>query len=290
VPDTFKLSMNIGLDVKTWLKKDLVDILIAGGGYAPFTLDVNEFVEAGHAHGVPVYPCMSQGTSTKMSKGAITEVIRAMAANWYQAGADGIYLWNLASVLENFEWMTADDPEVVELREKYYACLADIGDPAELAGKDKLFCVDGDVYQPYRHVSNEPPLPVARRMASTPWGVLPNVPFVVGDDVEAASARGALGQAKLTIEVKNLARADALSFRLNGMDLQGAELAVTDAATSAYDVHYVLAVPPLKTGRNVLEGDVQQNGVTPGTPMQVDAVRLKLEYKEVAEKKMMTEK
>ena len=45
VPDTFEQSMNIGLDVKAWLNEDLVDILIAGGGYAPFTMPVDEIIK-----------------------------------------------------------------------------------------------------------------------------------------------------------------------------------------------------------------------------------------------------
>jgi len=58
-PDTFELSMNIGLDVKTWLKEDLVEILIAGGGYALFTVPVAEITKVAHGYDVPVYPCIN---------------------------------------------------------------------------------------------------------------------------------------------------------------------------------------------------------------------------------------
>jgi len=100
VPDSFELSKNIGLDLEAWLEQDLVDILIAGGGYAPFSLPVAEFTEVAHQYGVLVYPCINQGAAEGVSGGAFLEGVRALAANWYQAGADGIYTWNFGTPFE----------------------------------------------------------------------------------------------------------------------------------------------------------------------------------------------
>ena len=278
LPDTFELCRNIGLDLDVWLKEDLIDIFIAGGGYAPFSLEVEEFVKAGHAHGVPVYPCINQGTATRMSQGAFLEVTRALAANWYRAGVDGIYTWNQASNLGDFEWQPSDDPEVVEMREKYYACLADIGDPGDLVGKNKLFCVDGPVTEHYKHISNEPPLPVTKR-GTISEGVLPSIPLWVGDDVEAAAASGVLGPMKLTVEVKKFLPEQALSLRLNGQELTGAEFVAIEGEESQYEIHYEVTSPPLKMGRNFVEAAVKLGNASLETRTEIHGVRLKVEYK-----------
>ena len=267
VPDSLKLSMNIGLDVKTWLKKDLVDIIIAGGGYAPFTLPVEEFVQVAHQYDVPVYPCINREAplTSYTSNHPVTEGIRALAANWYQAGADGIYFWNLGTP---FADRTGYD--LIRMRQRYYACLKEIGDPKMLIGKDKLFCVDDWLLSYYTHISSRHPLPLTLRP-----GVSQRVPFVVGDDIEAAAKSGLLAQMKLWIKVRGPARKDALVFRLNGEELKGAAFVRTYARRSEYQINYVVTAPPLKRGRNVLEGLIRDGGAS----MEVRGIRLKVEYK-----------
>ena len=80
--------------------------------------------------------------------------MRALAAKWYQAGADGVYVWNLGTP---FEYKVGD--ELLRIRQKAYACLDEIGDPKALVGKDKLYGSDGPVFHYYTFVSGEPPLP-----------------------------------------------------------------------------------------------------------------------------------
>ena len=121
VPDSFQLALNIGLDLKRWLKEDLVDILIAGGGYAPFSLPLGEFTAQAHPHGVLVYPCINQGAANSVSRGSFLEAVRAMASNWFQTGADGIYLWNLGHAfrVQDREGSDRDAPAVLCLPERY---------------------------------------------------------------------------------------------------------------------------------------------------------------------------
>ena len=40
VLDNPQLARNVGLDVKAWMENDLIDIVVPGLGYAPFTLPV----------------------------------------------------------------------------------------------------------------------------------------------------------------------------------------------------------------------------------------------------------
>ena len=97
------------MDVISWLEEDLIDILIIGGGYAPWSLPVDAWVEAAQPYDVPIYPCVNMGKES-------LPLVRGLASNWYRAGAHGLYFWNLGTP---FEFMTGD--ELVETRRRCYA-------------------------------------------------------------------------------------------------------------------------------------------------------------------------
>ena len=80
------------------------------------------------------------------------------AANWYGAGADGIFFWNLGTPLEGKE-----GDELRRIRDRYYSALSHLGSPKALEGKDKLYAVDDPVLSYCRHVSTASPLPPATR-------------------------------------------------------------------------------------------------------------------------------
>jgi len=276
VPDNFELSMNIGLDLKSWLEEDLLDIVIAGGGYAPFSLRPEVFVEACRPHGVLVYPCVNEGMIELLCGGVLLEPMRALAANWYRSGVDGLYFWNLGTP---FEYKTGDD--LAETRRKCYASLYEVGDPETLKGKDKLFCVDrnlpGTVIINYAHVSSLRPLPFTSKQGRLKEGVIGRVPLLVGDDLAAPADGGRLARAKLTIRFDDPAWKDLLLFRLGGEELTGGEFAGPEGeseCTLTYDV----GAPPLKTGLNFIEVAARHGVGVPDRPVQVSDVKLKVEY------------
>lgn len=249
VPDSFRLALNIGLDLEGWLEEDLVDILIAGGGYAPFSLPLAEFTAAAYPHGVLVYPCINQSAANNVSAGRFLEGVRGMASNWFRTGADGIYLWNLGTP---FEYKTGQDLD--ETRRRSYACLSDIGERGTLAARNKLFCVDnhtGGVIDYYAHISSRRPLPVSREGAIK-YGVVGRVPLVVGDDLASARENGTLDAMRLVLDVRSAARPDAVVCRVNGKDLAGGQSTVVDAGKGEYRVSYPVNAPPLRQGMNTV--------------------------------------
>ena len=287
VPDSFQLALNIGLDLKGWLKEDLVDILIAGGGYAPFSLPLGEFTAQAHPHGVLVYPCINQGAANSVSRGSFLEAVRAMASNWFQTGADGIYLWNLGTP---FEYKTGKD--LIETRRRSYACLSDIGERRTLAVKNKLFCVDthaGGVFDYYAHVSSPPPLPVSRD-GVIKYGVVARVPLVVGDDLASAKINGSLQAMRLVLDVRGAARPEAVVCRVNGKDLADGRSTVIDAGKGEYRMSYPIDAPPLRQGMNTVVVALKSMPAGPGavrperlpgmaSRAQFYGVRLQVDYR-----------
>ncbi len=253
-PDNLEMCMNIGLDVKTWLEEDLVDILITGGGYAPFTMPLEQWTELAHQYDVPVYPCVNR----QVSDCSVTEGIRAVTANWYRAGADGIYFWNLGTPCE---YKTGQ--ELLDIRQRYYSCLYEVGDPSLLIGKDKLFCVDGPVWSPYTLVSSLPPLPV-----SLNEDTVQQVPLVVGDDLEVTRNSGYCARLGLWLILEGQVSSEALQVRFNG------EFLTDGRYIDGGIVAFSLLESQVKLGKNVIEASL---GNTAGK-VQLLGIQLKLEY------------
>ena len=271
VPDTFARCLDNGMDIEAWLEQDLVDILIAGGGYAPFSLPVAQFVRAAQPHGVPVYPCVNQSAADTMSDGCFLEGVRGLAASWYRQGAAGLYFWNLGTP---FEFKTGDDLQ--ESRARFYACLEEVGDRQTLIGKDKLFWVDtysGGVLQYYAHISSPWPLPVVSKQGVLRTGVIGRVPLPVGDDVLATPP----ARATLTVAFDAPAWKEALLFRLNGEELTGGDFIPPSAEQPSCRLRYAVRVPLLRTGANTVELAARHVDL-PEAPVTIMAVRLRVEY------------
>ena len=85
----------------------------------------------GHAHDVPVYPCINCG----LPPGGPDEALRGAASNIYWSGADGIYMWN---------YQYRDIPKLGYGRptDEGYALLKELGSPSGLRYLDKAFGVE----------------------------------------------------------------------------------------------------------------------------------------------------
>ena len=97
VPDSVGYAKAIGLDIVAWLKQDLFDIL-SGGGY--FHLEPWEnLVKLGRQYDKPVYPCLSNSRLCDTpeeyhDREGDLEKWRGEAANAWEAGVSGIYVYN----------------------------------------------------------------------------------------------------------------------------------------------------------------------------------------------------
>ena len=195
VPMSKQTCLHVGIDLERWLRDDLLDVLVAGSGYQPLSMPTKKIAELGHAHGVPVY--MNISNSGMEQWGGRIEAWRAAASNVWQAGADGIHLFN---------WFPGDPNDPV---------FTTLGDPQTLAGLDKVFGID-NIKEYFgcleQGVVQSQTLPVEFGRSGKPREV--NLPL--GDDIAAAAKAGNLKKATLRVQYVSRTSDDKVELYLNG--------------------------------------------------------------------------
>ena len=215
VPMNVERSFAIGLDVKTWLEEDLVDILILGGGYAPMAMSqsVREMVEFTRKYDVPTYACISASGMTEKSGRNNVESWRGSAMNIHQTGA-GVYLFNVPYGLQ--------PPDVDSKYQVYHSSpqqvqlYNELGSAETLKGLDKIYAVDNIVEDTYEG-DLRPGLVVPGRL---PIELKPNkwskIMLPVGEDIVANTPQGKQAHMRLHVGVPQLSLDDQVHVRLNG--------------------------------------------------------------------------
>ncbi len=250
VQDTVETCLRTGMDVETWLREGLVDRLLAGGGYASFCVPAAELVELGHRCDVPIYLCINCPGTFDRGPGRGFEALRGAAANFWQAGADGIYLWN---------YQYLDTPHIAygQPHPEDYAHLADIADPARLARLDKIFSVNPRSLEQYARGSAPCPLPMQLDQRRRGLSVR------IGDDVSTAAT------VLLQVDLEHVVPGDRLHIQFNDLELdsgdqEGGEWALDGAAVCQ--------------GLNQLSIAVRQRGASASAPLALTEVRVHVRY------------
>ena len=256
VPDTLEACLRVGLDIETWLREDLVDRLLVGGGYVPFTSPYEELVALGHAHGVPVYPCINCGAPP----GGPDEALRGAASNIYRSGADGIYLWN---------YQYRDVPKLGYGRptDEGYALLKQLESPSGSRYRDKAFGVENArAVGPYAVASHSTQLPAT--LGNQALAAVRSLRLRVGDDIAASHRSGKVGGVTMTLALRGSTPQDAIAVQLNGERLVPLHEATIPAAGADDDLDrrlYEIPPPAVKQGENVItawiEGRENRSGV-----------------------------
>ena len=209
VPATVERCRHVGIDIELWIKEGLVDVLTLGGGYIPFTEPLDELVTLAHSAGIPACATISaSGMRGPENRYSTHEAWRGAAANMFQAGVDGIVMFNI--------FPTSTEPR-----------FTDLGSPETLAGKDKLFVIDpirileGDLVQ---GIEQSQALPQAiPGNGQTGKCVLP-----VGDDLPNAEKEGTLAQVELRVHLSEPRALNVVETRLNGVVQEVANKSAAD--------------------------------------------------------------
>ncbi len=128
-PDDVAYCNTIGLEIERWMAEGLIDIFIPS---AYIRLNSWEYsVRLAHQYGVKVYPGLSEsrvgGGHHADPLRSSDECYRARALNAWDAGADGVYVFNLFDPHRRI-WSEMGEPEVLQRLDKlYFASVRGVG-------------------------------------------------------------------------------------------------------------------------------------------------------------------
>ena len=236
VPATKFNAERIGLDVASWIRERLVDIVIVGGGFVPFETRVDEFVAAAEGTDCQVYGCIERLGGIEGD-----EMVRAIAARYFHLGASGIYLFNYF-------------PQPVEWKRKV---LNEIADPASLSRLNKRYKIDNFPIRGTRETSqigwafrNAIPLtqlPVALEQTVAGSAVL--LQLTIADDIDLALTDNAIDSCTLLLGIDNYTPEDTLEMRLNASRIEWEfRIEKTDAEVPTFEFNISAAI--LRHGEN----------------------------------------
>lgn len=271
VPETLSLCRYVGIDLERWLADQLIDIVIVGNGYVPFTDHIREIIDLCHRRGVLVYPRLSCTADLSIFKHS-REALRAIASNFSHLGGDGLYLFNFA-----------DDPNVPQQVVPYDVLeelSSGFGDPQLLSRENMLFCADtnreawrygGDIRY-YMPLDGTLPLAFSHSGGAAK--------FYLGTMLPLANNPSEVPAYSLCVRIDGSSRDSAPPLLLNGRTLPDGELDPT--LKTKYDqieeapegvsmrwFRFALARDYLRAGVNILEDcedRIVNNVGSPGSP------------------------
>lgn len=153
IPPSLADSRFAGLEVDTWIREGLVDVVspaqimtLAGD------MPIRDLLELGKRHGVKIYPSLYPRTSWRLpfpetnsanryhyaqvSREATLDEIRAAAANYFALQADGFYLFNFYNAFGSLRPQS----------ESLYRVFRDLARPENLRGQPKVYVVTKSYY------------------------------------------------------------------------------------------------------------------------------------------------
>ena len=214
--------LDIGMDVRTWIREGIVDWVTPFGDV--LIIDpVPHFgwmAEEARKSGVGIYPAMGRDTYDDRYHDVTIEMSRAVAGNYQAAGADGVYLADLQWPHTNTEYQVMRemvDPDAFARRTKHYPVAPTTARP--------------DPYLPDRD------LPARLEQGSTARVIVP-----ISDDFESAIEDDELESVSLGIRLVQPHPNDTITFRINGHSLS------TDEAKATHFYGGLVPYMPVKVG------------------------------------------
>ena len=237
--DTEQANLKMGLDVRTYLKEGLIDILVVGGDYNYFSIPAREWATLADEYKVPFYPCSYRSRGDEQD--------RAFTAYYRSCGADGIYTFNFKTPMD-----------VLSMRE--------IGSDELIARKDKHYQMTRSANSLARNHVTAPGI--------VPFSISPQVTeraLLVGDDVERAVAEDTLEELRLNITFgEPVSPSDGVTFKLNGTALKA-------PIWGEQQVEFLVDAPPLRRGDNSMAAEFETGAAR--TALEVTGVDLFVRYK-----------
>ena len=215
VAPTLDDCVRIGLDVRRWIAQGLVDMVAAGGGFIPFEMPIDEFIEAGRGTECRIY-----GSLEALRWAVDEQVLRAIAARFWDAGVQGLYLFNYFNAPN--EWKRRVLGELVDRRK-----LAGGSKRYEIDHADRIESKDAHMGA-FRYAVPRAQLPVTVEETLPGGGV--DLTMDVADEIDEADGAPAL--CTLGLGFDNIKDDDELEVTFNGEQLAWQSHRATDRGWS----------------------------------------------------------
>ena len=144
VPDTLVGCHFDGLDVESWVRQNLVDILVLG--VRSYELEIERFRLLVGSKPIKIFATLDDHHCTDGYSWPPIEVMRGVVTNWWQQGIDTLQSFNWGTAPVSFQAKTGmfvkqayfDDSDRIEVYQQAYK---ELGSPDTLRHKDKTFVV-----------------------------------------------------------------------------------------------------------------------------------------------------
>ena len=217
VPASIEGCLSVGLDVREWIRRGIVDVVVGNTFAGPELIDpmadFRPLVEAAKGSDCRIHAAIHSLVDSDRLAHAPTEMARATASNYWAQGVDGLYLaywhglWPFpASFYEKLRELS--DPEVMAPKDKHYHVLTQSGrfpEPTAEPGVTRQLPVDLEEGQPAQ------------------------IQLFIADDLPRWDRVGRVHEVLLRMRVANATELDRYSFKLNGKELPDRLLRVIDA-------------------------------------------------------------
>ena len=193
IPATLEGCFSVGMDVREWLRRGIVDVLIGQGhfyGLLDQTADFRPLVEACKGSQCRLHADLQIELDSDRLRAAPIEMTRAAACNYWAQGVDGLLLdkW--------FVYWPYQAP--------FYEQLRELPHPDVMAPKDKSYFVPTTTGQ-------DSQLPADLKLNKPV-----RVEWTITDDLPRWSKVGRVHEVLLRLRLVNTTELDRLSFRFNG--------------------------------------------------------------------------
>ncbi len=210
VPGSLESCHDWQLDVKRWMRDDLIDGIGPSVMYdTTIEMPFDEFVAAARDTSCRVYACPTEGVGPGLHRSPPAETVRAAVAVAWQQDIDGIYLMNFHHIVQR---NIASDLRVID----------ELGEPAKLDQLNKMYVVAGIglAYQGWyfgkdRWSAHPRQLPCDLPVGDQ--GV--TIRFRMADDVVQAHKDGVLETASLLLDLLFVTSEDVYELTVNGHNI-----------------------------------------------------------------------
>ena len=139
IPENLEGCHFDGIDAETWAQEELLDIFVMG--CRSFDVDIPAFRRITEGTNIKLYPCIDDHHASDGYQWPSIEVMRGVAANWYQQGADGVQTFNFAHATPEGTDRTVGQMYLEKGWGTQRQAYQEIGDSDSLKHKNKTFVV-----------------------------------------------------------------------------------------------------------------------------------------------------